>query len=110
MKPQAFGTLFNMTGTCAIGAAREAIDCRDVWVVFKDTIYRNASCPVPDCGVARLSLDAIIIHLNDYHKWSREQIADFIELHHEPIPEFLVTDANEGEALTKLEEVDVRRP
>ncbi len=35
-------------------------------------------CPVEGCR-KRLFLAAIIVHLNDDHRWSREQIAQWLE-------------------------------
>jgi hypothetical protein len=36
-------------------------------------------CPGGDGCQKRLSLAAIIVHLNDDHRWSREQIAQWLE-------------------------------
>jgi hypothetical protein len=36
------------------------------------------ACPVEGCK-KRLLLSAMIVHLNDHHEWSREQIADWLE-------------------------------
>ena len=35
-------------------------------------------CPVEGCK-KRLQLSAMIVHLNDHHEWSREQIATWLE-------------------------------
>ena len=36
----------------------------------------NKGCPVRSCSPAA---DNIVVHLNDDHRWSREQIADWLE-------------------------------
>ena len=36
------------------------------------------SCPIEGCK-KRLMLSAMIVHLNDHHEWSREQIATWLE-------------------------------
>ena len=35
-------------------------------------------CPAENCK-KKLSLAALIVHLNDDHRWSREQIADWVD-------------------------------
>jgi len=35
-------------------------------------------CPHPGCDVGS-SVDRVVIHLNDYHRWAREMIADWLD-------------------------------
>ena len=70
------------TGTCALGAALEAVgmaaDLGSVWHMWPWTLNRSELCPVcPVCGIARMA-SGIIWHLNDSHDWTREQIADWV--------------------------------
>jgi len=67
--------------TCAMGAAYKAVGHNDrehnpkPWEVI---LAEKVNCPdtLRDC--AARSLEHIIIHLNDFHDWTREQIADFV--------------------------------
>ncbi len=84
---QAFGDYFTgQNASCALGAAYEAMyrlplkpghPTRDLdW--FFDCLDTNTSCPAEGCK-KRLFLAAIIVHLNDDHRWTREQIAQWLE-------------------------------
>lgn len=86
LRPQGIGTL-NSSGSCALGAAGEAI---------------GAKCPQAMCGILPLLVarwprlmsqmvtlpcacrfdfpfGSAVLHLNDNHRWTREQIADWVE-------------------------------
>lgn len=109
LRPQAWFVHFSKEGgSCATGAAMEAIGIEPVVPMVTDAdllnsnpifrawhsnpVYRkryDLCCPV--CGDAcegataiggkvdsKGGLSAIIIHLNNYH-WTREQIADWVE-------------------------------
>jgi len=90
--------------TCALGAAYEAGGCRSTIIVATEYIptFRGPGVAVgeasrqiefPDCWVTILHLtsdcptgcegvqmvERIIAHLNDDHRWTREQIADWVE-------------------------------
>jgi hypothetical protein len=85
---QAFGDYYRGTSaSCALGAAYEAMyaiprdasgarPTRDLdWFFYcLDTIK---ACPGEGCR-KRISLAAILVHLNDDHRWSREQIASWL--------------------------------
>lgn len=84
LKPQAFGDYSVGVGTCALGAAHEALgknaDDESEW--WWPELPRDAICP--SCGGMRHSdssfaVGGVIAHLNDVHKWTREQIADWVE-------------------------------
>ncbi len=57
--------------TCALGAAREA----GYW---EDDAINAARVSCPHCGYDAPRL-GIVVHLNDHHRWTREQIADWVE-------------------------------
>lgn len=84
MKPQAFGTSFDGIGTCANGAARDAIGLLgnvngDIGRLFPLGLKVMELCAV--CGklLSVPSVGGFIAHLNDDHEWTRERIADFVE-------------------------------
>ena len=85
-RPQAFGTYFSDDGgSCALGAAYEGAYAlpREVHAVRPrlDRLFDclenvRRRCPV-GCN-KRLPLNAIILHLNDDHHWTREQIVEWL--------------------------------
>jgi hypothetical protein len=87
---QAFGNYFvGRRASCALGAAYEGIyrlakdmdgqrPTRDL-VDFFDCLEGSVRwCPVEGCK-KHLLLSALIVHLNDVHEWSREQVAVWLE-------------------------------
>jgi hypothetical protein len=83
---QAFGDYYSgKSASCALGAAYEAMyrlpaepgrPTRDLdW--FFDCLDTVKACPGEGCR-KKLFLAAIIVHLNDDHRWSREQIATWL--------------------------------
>jgi hypothetical protein len=80
MKPQAFGASFHDGRTCALGAALDAIgrvrecylNAPDYWAMLVNYVAE------PVTGEMCLVLSAIR-ELNDQHRWTREQIADWVE-------------------------------
>ena len=91
LKPQAFGDYTDGRGTCAWGAANEAIgvaadDDGDLTGPWLALCCADVSCP--SCGGRYGSIDpggdgcprvaTLIAHLNDHHRWTREQIADWV--------------------------------
>lgn len=77
LKPQAFGTWFDGEGTCALGAAIDALGITESNVLLlAQTIVGRARCPVCGCDGAQFHL---VPHLNDDHHWTRERIADWVE-------------------------------
>lgn len=95
LKPQGSGWLHDVERqtTCAIGAALDAsgILCNDYDVAY--THFPLLTMPATECpaaadgrcayhpiiGVVRGNVADVIIGLNDSHKWTREQIADWVE-------------------------------
>lgn len=82
MKPQAFGSLHYNGGTCAMGAVCDALgidyNCMKLPGEMVDFIESMQKCPA--CGKVQV-VYSVITHLNDMHRWTRERIADFVELH-----------------------------
>jgi hypothetical protein len=96
IRPQAFGDLFLDHESCAMGAAYEAAGLMDEhterrlelvplqrWddltrATFPILKTKGVGCPM--CGHDDgLGLAFVISHLNDRHRWTREQIADWVE-------------------------------
>lgn len=107
LKPQARGVFYNCDNksTCANGAALDAIGALDtdeecsslnntrLCEAFPLAAATGHGCPV--CGTPQTiggEFYWVIAHLNDsIHKWTREQIADWVETieaqHAEPVRE-----------------------
>ncbi|MEW6323736.1 MAG: hypothetical protein AB1635_21905 [Acidobacteriota bacterium] len=87
---QAFGDYFRgQRASCALGAAYEGMyrlpreasglhPTKDLEWFFDCLEGTVRACPHAGCR-KRLVLAAIIVHLNDEHRWSREQIATWLE-------------------------------
>lgn len=90
LRPQAFGDYQDGQGTCALAAAYEAVnqdpendDGGDPFGGIPERVNQRCQCPAckrieyaDDCGFA---MGYVIAHLNDDHRWTREQIADWVE-------------------------------
>lgn len=76
MKPQCYGSYHKGKGSCAIGAALDAVGAEECdEEVLWPWLEKLEDCPV--CNQA--DGETIIPHLNDKHRWTREQIADFVQ-------------------------------
>jgi hypothetical protein len=81
LKPQTFGDYENLSGTCALGAACEAMGvdlaCSGDIAKFEisHALLLSLDCPVCHDAVA----PDVVVHLNDDHRWTREAIADWLE-------------------------------
>jgi hypothetical protein len=83
---QSFGEYYGPEGgSCALGAAYEGIHLLPrhvehfhpkVWRVFH--ILENVSRSCPEGCKKHIPIGALIVHLNDDHHWSREQIAEWV--------------------------------
>lgn len=103
MKPQCFYVFHDEDGSCAMGAAHDAVGLMDdcaitdyppEWqrILFEQEVRR---CPAGPCPI-EVAFDAVlpyegnvfetIVHLNDEHSWTREQIACWIEFYETPVP------------------------
>jgi len=91
---QSIGRYFQGShASCALGAAYEGMyrlpadvgtahPSKDLaWFFYCLDVVKK--CPGEGCK-KRLSLAAVIVHLNDDHKWTREEIASWLE--EEPLP------------------------
>ena len=82
MKPQSFGVEQGDGGSCARGAAADAIGVTDwfetPWLKWA-TLECQTTCPV--CDKPGHLAGTIAYCLNDSHRWTRERIADWVELH-----------------------------
>jgi hypothetical protein len=81
MRPQAFRTLLTDGGACALGAALLAVGARPEEAV-RSALNRwpwasTVSADCPRCGRSR-TVFRVITHLNDRHRWTREQIAKWV--------------------------------
>lgn len=107
-RPQGFNFYFSEGGSCAFGAAMEAIfEVRDETPGACVRLYPyldNRSGPCPACkkrANVYVSVSSMIFHLNDEHKWTREQIADFVEQYEESIGFVTISESVESPSLSK---------
>lgn len=86
--PQCFGSYFDEKGgSCALGAVYDGVYHlpRKHGKLVPDHLERlfrcldevTKRCPHEKCA-KRLPLAPLIVHLNDDHRWTREQIADWL--------------------------------
>jgi len=104
LKPQAFGALEDTNGnTCALGAAYDAIGELHTgqgydwsWACRRFPVLKaiDGNRARPRCFVCGTYVESIVPHINDEHRWTREQIADWVETIESPAPQAV------GEALT----------
>lgn len=75
--PQIFGKLRDgRGGSCAVGAMM--LGNNGALLMGRPELDPAARCPA--CAIEKHgTLGSAIIHLNDFHKWTREAIADWIE-------------------------------
>jgi hypothetical protein len=95
LKPQGFDGYANKNTSCALAAAADAcgiepfvhpVDGQHIInysaIMAKFPVLKTATkCPVSDgrlCGESHVT-QSTIWHLNDTHRWTREQIADWVE-------------------------------
>ncbi|MFN8060967.1 MAG: hypothetical protein U0Q12_17550 [Vicinamibacterales bacterium] len=85
---QAFGEYFQgRRRSCALGAAYEGIyrmpqDVAGFHPHRLDRLFECLDFSVRACPAGcrkRIALGALIVHLNDTHEWTREQIADWVQ-------------------------------
>jgi len=88
MRPQAFGVLINRDtgGTCAIGAVMDAVGILGQFgahgrlqEVYPELTFQSVGGTINPITGAVYSRWQTIVDLNNYHKWTRERIADWIE-------------------------------
>jgi hypothetical protein len=81
VSPQAFRALFRDDGACALGGALLAVGAigepalRSVRRRWPWVVAVSANCP--SCGCS-CPVFGVITHLNDTHRWTREQVAGWV--------------------------------
>jgi hypothetical protein len=90
LHPQCFGVMAQQSdgvtlATCAMAAAKRAgYDIARELSAGSPNLLRFPSRPgdmlCPQCLVLAGSRLAVVVHLNDDHRWTREAIADWVEL------------------------------
>lgn len=96
MKPQGFGTgavFATVEASCALGAAADAagiMEMRYAGAVDKWP-FLSAVDQCPACSERTRRVD-LTWHLNDVHRWSREQIADWVQTVEARLPETATDD------------------
>jgi hypothetical protein len=93
IRPQTYGVAFDVVGSCAFGAAMEAVGCKykpeGLSTAEEYTTYNILTAwpwleasrePCPECHRKTIigTREVISMHLNDKHKWSRERIAEWV--------------------------------
>lgn len=95
LRPQAFGELFDSVGSCAMGAVMEAVGAMTPSRLlsmdpFKASMDGHASLQQkypwiyktivkhPITGID-FPLNHTVVDLNNYYRWNREQIADWVD-------------------------------
>lgn len=87
LSKQAFTGGFGRFGIrCALGAAADAagIPTGDLSLKWPMLALGSFACPICMRQLYRGPLFGIIAHLNDYHKWTREQIAYWVATIEQP--------------------------
>lgn len=89
LRPQIRNEYSTRRGSCAVGAACDALGIGELGIAAAEMEWVKAFdvdasgrihhrlCPV--CGDGRPNTVNAITHLNDDHKWTREQIADWVQ-------------------------------
>ena len=110
LRPQAFGDLYKDNGSCAWGAAYEACGLQKYATTASAHELRKhdeemwpisaIKLDCPSCGRFHDEINYIIAeHLNDKHKWTREQIAAWLEpielAYYQEHPEYKPKDVEE---------------
>ena len=84
---QSFGEYYKgRRSSCALGAAYEGLyrlpaDAEGIRPQRLDRLFECLDFTIRRCPagcIKRIPLGAMIVHLNDHHRWSREQIADWV--------------------------------
>lgn len=85
--PQCFGSYFDdRGGSCALGAAYEGMyhlprEHGRVVPKHLERLFRCLEDVTKKCPVGckkKLPLGSMIVHLNDDHRWTREQVVDWL--------------------------------
>src|SRR5258708_7342925 len=90
LKPQAFGWSGGPMTSCAMAAASDAGYVSEKPGDLDNPIGQIVQCPVCQSSLTTSiycrALYATIVHLNDFHCWTREAIADWLDSRHAEVP------------------------
>jgi len=107
LRPQSFRQMYRDGSTCAIGAGYEAMTggLEGVSAAVPELEYpylkEPSTCPVSQCqDEDAVDMTDVIIHLNDSHRWSRADIADWLEKEEEKLGYVTLTERAESEPRT----------
>lgn len=79
LRPQVFGDYFISGGSCAVGAAAEACGIAESGTQrFRVFEHSHVSVFARSCPVCGFPPSNVVVHLNDWHRWTRERIADWV--------------------------------
>lgn len=79
-RPQIRDQYMNKQGSCALGAAMEALGITDWRAHHPRNLFYERFPEIKDkSSSGRMSILAYVIFLNDHSRWTREQIADWLE-------------------------------
>lgn len=106
--PQALGWFHDdVGGTCALGAAKAAVGSATIAGFEPVLRFSPVTCPAcQQCFTTTEqvhALGAMIVHLNDGHRWTREQIAELVASFEPADASPLSADAVAGAELVTLE-------
>ena len=97
LRPQAFEEYYIDGGSCAVGAAAEAMGFGEGCVAEAENTFAYMQAAGVDCPACKRinSLLGTCTHLNDVHKWTREHIADWLEAEEEKLGYITLIDEKE---------------
>lgn len=83
LRPQGFGSYLDHDDrTCAFGAAFDAIGIlMEMATLRVDQNWpwcQRMEMECPACRQKQGIVEGLVVHLNDYHQWTRERIADWV--------------------------------
>jgi hypothetical protein len=93
LKPQIYENWFRDGGTCVIASAFDAVGQLDALLKsidmpkliqaagWEQEFITSSSCPACNTPLNYSHLTVMMMHLNDFHKWTREDIASWVETH-----------------------------
>jgi hypothetical protein len=95
LRPQGLGAYLRDGKSCALGAALEAVgtvpsQLESAGTTLGEIIHRwsvaavGARCPRCRGSYYVMTVVEAIVHLNDHHHWSREEIADWVATYEKP--------------------------
>lgn len=118
LNEQTFGVLYLNGRTCAIGAGATAMGFADIGEAWQAIVaefpylgsaQNRTECPAKPCSHPRSRpVYATITHLNDDHRWTREQIADWLYAEEEKLGFVTLTEAHNTPEAGRGDSVDTK--